>query len=327
MGNDHHHHHHTTTTVYKTDPKEINRAKKEEYVTQIDILKKQVVDINSTELATIKQELLTINNQIIEEEKLLVHFPDEYHDRSRKIVVLIGNTGDGKSTVGNRLCHDESEMAEDGPFETSDQSQSCTQELCRERTQIDGIQLCVVDAPGWNDSEGKDRVHANNLCAYLYGSGGINNFILVRNSANYRFDNNFRMMLERYSNMFGTVFWKHLMVVMTRVESGFAENQFNRGNVAQNMKDHIYESFDLDAEQYDIPVIAMGLDKYRNAVQSIVDYISEDRFECEKIKSPLNELKEKKATVEQKEGVVQAKVDGLNGQIKEIQDKIDALDV
>merc|ERR1719461_1199406 len=114
---------------------------------------------------------------------------------------------------------------------------------------------------------------------------------------------------------------------MTRVESGFAENQFNRGNVAQNMKDHIYESFEFDAEQYNIPVIAMGLDNYTQALQTIVGNISEERFECEQIKSPLNELKEKKATVEQKEGVVQEKVDGLNGQIKEIQDKIDALDV
>lgn len=171
----------------------------------------------------------------------------------------------------------------------------------------------------------KNRVHANNLCAYLYGSGGINNFVLVRNSANYRFDNNFRMMLERYSNMFGNVFWQHLMVVMTRVESGFAENQFNRGNVAQNMKNHIYESFELDAEQYDIPIIAMGMDNYTQALQSIVDNISDERFECEQIKSPLNELKEKKVTVVQKEGDIQAKVDDLNGQIKEIQDKIDAL--
>jgi len=318
---------HTTTTVYKTDPKEINRAKKEEYVTQIDILKAQVTRINDTELAKIKQELLTINNQIIEEEKLLVHFPEEYNDRSRKIVVLIGNTGDGKSTVGNRLCHDESEMAEDGPFETSDQSQSCTQDLCRERTQFDNVQLCVVDAPGWNDSEGKDREHANNLCAYLYGSGGINNFVLVRNSANYRFDNNFRMMLERYSNMFGHAFWNHLMVVMTRVESGFAENQFNRGNVAQNMRNHILESFELDAEQLDIPIIAMGMDNYTQVLQSIVGSLSDERFECEQIKSPLNELKEKKVTKVQEEGEIQAKVDDLNKQIQDIQDKIDALDV
>lgn len=324
MGNDHHHHHHTTTTVYKTDPKEINRAKKEEHVKQIDILKAQVTGINDTELAKIKQELVTINNQIIEEEKLLVHFPEEYNDRSRKIVVLIGNTGDGKSTVGNRLCHDESEMAEDGPFETSDQSQSCTQDLCRERTQFDNVQLCVVDAPGWNDSDGKDRAHANNLCAYLYGSGGINNFVLVRNSANYRFDNNFRMMLERYSCMFGNAFWKHLVVVMTRVESGFAENQFNRGNVAQNMRNHILESFELDAEQLDIPIIAMGMDNYTQALQSIVDKLSDERFECEQIKSPLNELKEEKV---QKEGEIQAKVDDLNRQIQDIQDKIDALDV
>ena len=161
MGNDHHHHHHTTTTVYKTDPAEIakaeNKVKRKEYTKQIDILKAQVVDISNTELSKIKQELVDIGAQIEEEEKLLVHFPEEYNDRSRKIVVLIGNTGDGKSTVGNRLCGDESEMAEEGPFETSDQSQSCTQTLSKERTQIGDMQLTVVDAPGWNDSEGKDR--------------------------------------------------------------------------------------------------------------------------------------------------------------------------
>ena len=170
-----------------------------------------------------------------------------------------------------------------------------------------------------------NRVHANNLCQYMYGSGGINNFLLIRNAANYRFDYNFKMMLERYSTMFGSAFWKHLIVILTRVESGFAENQFNRGNKAEDMKNHIYETFGLNAEDCDIGVIPIGLDNYTPALENIVGALSGERFECDQIKSPLKELKEKKAGVVQEEGKIQKKVDNLNKQIQEIQKKSDAL--
>lgn len=154
MGN-RHHHHHTTTTVYRPDPAAIKEAKREGLEKLITALNDRISD-KETEHNTELQKLRDIQSQVVEEEKLLIHFPAEY-DRSASMLVLVGNTGDGKSTLANRLCGDDSVMADEGPFETSDQMASCTQTLTKQSTTIGELKVTVIDAPGWNDSQGKDR--------------------------------------------------------------------------------------------------------------------------------------------------------------------------
>jgi len=312
MGSRHSHH---TTTIYRPDPAAVKRAQREGLEKQIEMLKARVTDVDAEHKKELAR-LTDIRSQIEAEQALLVHFPRDY-DRTTSVLVFVGNTGDGKSTVCNRICGDESDMAEDGPFETSDQMASCTQELSKHTLQVGERKLTVVDAPGWNDSEGKDREHANNLCAYLYGCGGLNNFVLVRNSANFRFDGNFKLMLERYHAMFGDAFWKHLIVVLTRVDRGLAERQFVRGGMEEAMKQEIYDKFQLDAERYPIPVIPIGLDKYEEAIQSVVDAVSTERFECEQIKSPLQDLEAKEAEISQVEQEKKQKLDGVKQQLQD----------
>jgi len=321
MGNDHHHHH--TTTIYRPDPAAVKRAQREGLEKQIETLKARVADV-TVEHQTEADKLSEIRAQIVAEQAQLVHFPRDY-DRTASILVFVGNTGDGKSTVCNRMCGDESDMADDGEFETSDQATSCTQEMAKQTRQIGDAKLTVVDAPGWNDSEGKDREHANNLCAYLYGCGGVNNFVLVRNSANFRFDANFKLMLERYFNMFGDAFWKHLIVVLTRVDSGLAERQFVQRGGVDAMKQEIYEKFDLDAEQYPIPVVPIGLDQYTEAIQRIVDSVSAERFECEQIKSPLSDLEAREVEILRVEQEKKQKLDAVQAELQKKEAQLAAL--
>jgi len=311
---------HTHTIEYRPDPAAVKNAQREGLGKQIEMLKARVNDVDA-EYQKEAAKLSDIRAQIEAEQALIVNFPRDFGQTAEggtaSILVFVGNTGDGKSTVCNRMCGDESDMAEDGPFVTSDQMASCTQTMAQHTLQIGDAKLTVVDAPGWNDSEGKDREHANNLCAYLYGCGGLNNFVLVRNSANYRFDANFKLMLERYQNMFGDAFWKHLIVVLTRVDSGLAERQFVRGGMEEAMKQEIYDKFQLDAEQYPIPVIPIGLDKYTAAKQSVLDAVSAERFECEQIKSPLSDLKGQETEILKEEQKKKQKLDAVKAQLKE----------
>jgi len=297
---------------------------RQSYIQQQGALQSQIND-KTTEYNQIHQGLLDIQEQIAAEEKSMVDFSDEKDDPNAKIVILVGNTGDGKSTFANRLVGDTSMMADQGPFRTSDRGRSCTQNLSKQRTEINNVKITVVDAPGWNDSDGRDRTHANNLCAYLKGCGGINQFVLIRNSTNYRFDDNIKQMLRRYENMFGRLFWKHLIVVLTRVDQGLSQRQFMNGEKDKDMRNHIYEEYKLDENEFDIPVIPIGLDNYEQAIETFVESLAENKFECEQIKSPLQELRANEAEIQIRDNQAKQRIDSLNQQIQNIQTQINSL--
>ena len=129
---------------------------KQSYIQQQSTLQSQIDD-KTNEYNQIHRELLDLDEKISDEEKSLVNFDDEKNDPNAKIIILLGNTGDGKSTFGNRLCGDTSMMANQGPFRTSSDYNSCTQNLSKHKTEINGKKITVVDAPGFNDTEGRDR--------------------------------------------------------------------------------------------------------------------------------------------------------------------------
>ena len=170
------------------------------------------------------------------------------------------------------------------------------------------------------------RTHANELCAYLKGCGGINQFVLVRNSTNYRFDDNIKQMLQRYENMFGKLFWSHLIVLLTRVEKGFAETQFKEARKDVDIRRHLYSSFRLNENEFDIPVIPIGLDNYDEAIEQLLAVVTAtNKFECENIKSPLQELKVKETGLIVQDQQAKQRVDHLNQQIHNIQVQINSL--
>eukprot|EP01083_Nonionella_stella_P249298 862224_1 len=115
-----------------------------------------------------------------------------------KFIVGLGHTGNGKSTVMNRLYGDNSKYGDKGPYEADDCDQSVTTNPQHKTCTINNINCVLVDTPGYKDSQNRDDLHFNNLEAYLYGCGGVDAFLLVVNGTNMRFDGNFQSMLQEY---------------------------------------------------------------------------------------------------------------------------------
>jgi len=253
-------------------------------------------------------ELSNLQNQIATEEESIKGMRLERNDNSKKIIICVGKTGHGKSTFVNRLAGDTSLMADKGPCTTSNSAQSCTKSLQK----INCGKLCIIDCPGWADSGGADRHHSNNLCAFLKGCGGINGIVLVRNATEYRFDADFQKKLKHLANIFGDDLWDNLIIVLTHVEKGIGQTQFIQNNKADEMRREIAK---LSHKNIAYPIIAVGLDNYKDKLRLFINEIPNGRFICDRIKSPIDSLKARKQTVVDNMSAIQAKVDGIQNQI------------
>lgn len=130
---------------------------RQSYRQQLLTLQSQLHD-KSVEYNETHGQLVKLQQQVDEEEASInSDFSEERENSSTKIIILLGITGDGKSTFGNRLVGDASKMGNEGPFKTSAKCSSCTQHLFKYQTTTNGHKISVVDTPGWNDSDGNDR--------------------------------------------------------------------------------------------------------------------------------------------------------------------------
>ena len=132
-------------------------------------------------------------------------------------------------------------------------------------------------------------------------------------------------MLKSYEVMFGKSFWTHLAGVLTRVEKGFSESQFKEAGKDEDMKNYIFREFGLNESEVDLPVIPVGLDNYLNAIDRLLKCLRKDRFECNSIKSPLEELKTKRSELLTKDQRAYQRVNTLKQQIQSIQKQINSL--
>eukprot|EP01084_Bolivina_argentea_P109217 195193_1 len=257
----------------------------------------QKFQTKSQECVNLNSKLGAVSSQIDTEEKKVQNnfkYPEE---ESNKVVIIIGNTGDGKSTFCNRLSGDQSKYGDQGPFKTSGRSNACTTNISYKKVSIDNNDICFVDTPGFNDGSGNDRYHANNICKYLKGCGGINSFVLIKNSTNCRFDVPFQALLKQYADIFGAeCFFSHLIVIATRVD--YNNEQFNQYKQAESLQRNIIQ---LAQQKYNvnnlnlsmIKVIPIGLENYKNSICEFAHNVPTVKFECDAIRSPLTLLRKK----------------------------------
>lgn len=114
-------------------------------------------------------------------------------------------------------------------------------------------------------------------------------------------------------------------MVLTRVDQGLATQQFERGNKVEGMRQEILNTFQLNPDEYEIPVIPIGLDNYEEAIQNIVSGVATERCECEQITSPLQELKEKESAFLKTEREAKQKLDALNQELQDLEQQLKSL--
>lgn len=143
--------------------------------------------------------------------------------RPRKItnILLFGETGNGKSSLGNFLLGN-------NVFKVSADIKSETKVTFGREGVGDSKDIFVIDTPGLQDYEGTDRAHMIQLIEYVKEHKELNAIIIVFNYQQVRFPYNIQTMLKLFCNIFPTKdVGKHIALVFTNAftRRGFLTNE------------------------------------------------------------------------------------------------------
>eukprot|EP01084_Bolivina_argentea_P180978 312622_1 len=235
---------------------------------------------------------MTEMETIIEEHKNSNHFTEEINDPNILNLVLIGATGVGKSMFACRLAGDKTEECTGGSFEHGDSIESVTQDIYKQISRKGATgwsyDISIIDTPGIYDTGGKDREHANDLIKYLKGCGGVNAFLFVKTKNPPRFDDATRSVLDKLEHLLGEPFWKHTIFVLTNSNRKVAESY------KLQLQNKCREQIKKTAEEAPLPVICIdSFDNYEKPIHELIQVTPRERYMCDQLRSPLEELIEK----------------------------------
>ena len=136
-------------------------------------------------------------------------------------ILLIGKTGDGKSTLGNLLLDDNGKEI----FEVCHDSKSGTPD-----TKVATYKnLTIIDTPGLLDSENKageknvDVEHYKQMIQKIKQRENLNGILFVKDSNNIRYSTDIQDMIKMICNTFGPTIFTNIGFVFTKFH--MKENQ------------------------------------------------------------------------------------------------------
>ena len=184
----------------------------------------------------------------------------------RPAIVLLGKTGNGKSTLGNFLLNE-------NQFKISGNLESETVDS------LMGVNykedFCVIDTPGLNDSKGRDQIHYENIIKYIRDKY-ITSFLLVFNFQDTRLSSDLQELIKIYCNIFNFNIFNHMGLVFTKA---FAKNEEILNSLISKKKNifvkdvkNIIENFFNRSLKNDLPCFFVDAD-----LEEIDDYSSEER--------------------------------------------------
>ena len=137
------------------------------------------------------------------------NLPPSPSSNDKKGVIILGETGVGKSNLGNFLI-----KAND--FKTSSSTNSETQHCFYGESK----EIIVIDSPGANDSSQNDDIEEEHLIEIVKAfkkAKYLNTILILLNYQQPRLSKNLKIMIKLFSSVFKISFFlKHLGIVFTR---------------------------------------------------------------------------------------------------------------
>jgi hypothetical protein len=125
-------------------------------------------------------------------------------------LLLVGETGNGKSSLGNFILNRK-------VFSVSDNPKAETK-ITRGEYGIDNTKdIFVIDTPGLQDSEGADKEHLVQMVDYIKKNPGLQAILIVFNFHQPRLALYIKTLIKLLCNIFpGANFWSHVGLVWTK---------------------------------------------------------------------------------------------------------------
>ena len=305
-----------------------NQQEKEKYQSKKEFNRKVAI-YNTTveEFVSIRKELQNRKDELIKQEKELLKKSDtilsfERGDLLNKSILLIGPTGYGKSTIGNRLMGSSEDIYSLSEYDSSqilfkiaeigskasetNRIKKVTRRVTMTKTfqsnnnkftskETTVFNLSVIDTAGAFDSKNRGIHQTNEMLEFYRSFGGVNMFcIVVRFDS--KMDSNYQQLLKMYETFWGKMFWKHCCIIISYCDKDSKKNKTIMKKKLPGVKEEILKEFHTISKGLckNVKIFEFGEENFEESLENMFNLLNlknsefKDKYVCDQIKSPID---------------------------------------